>query len=104
MPMSLRRFAVLLLELLTLTTFVSAQDRAAKKRVAPAYPELARRMHVGGAVKLQLDVDPEGQVKEVKIVEGHALLRDAAVTAARQWVFAKAPSKTVELVEVNFKP
>jgi TonB family protein len=79
-----------------------AEERPAKKRVPPQYPELAKRMHISGAVKLELNVDPEGQVQDVKVVQGHALLRDAAVAAAKQWVFTKGPTKSVEIIEVNF--
>ena len=97
-----RRKTILLGAVLACAGSLSAEDRVAKKRVAPAYPELARKMHVAGAVKMQVDVDPEGQVHEVKVLEGHALLRDAAVSAVKQWVFIKSPEKSVEVVLVNF--
>ncbi len=101
--MSLSRVLTVFLGLLICGTSLLAEDRTAKKRVPPVYPELARKMHVTGLVKLELNVDPEGQVNDVKVVQGHALLRDAAVVAAKQWVFTKAPSKTVEMIEVNFQ-
>jgi TonB family protein len=81
---------------------LQAEERPAKKRVTPVYPELAKKMHISGSVKLELDVDPEGQVKDVKVVQGHALLREAAVSAAKQWVFTKSSAKSVEVIEVNF--
>jgi len=28
---------------------------------APAYPELAKKMHIGGAVKMEVDVDPKAK-------------------------------------------
>jgi outer membrane biosynthesis protein TonB len=52
---------------------------------------------------MEVDVDPEGQVQDVKVVTGHALLRDAAVTAAKHWMFEKAPAKTTELIEITFQ-
>jgi len=60
-------------------------------------------MHITGSVKMEVDVDAEGQVQEVKVTTGHALLRDAAVTAVKQWVFQKAPAKTTEVVEISFQ-
>jgi TonB family protein len=89
--------------LLMMAVSLQAEQRPPKKRVAPIYPELAKKMHISGAVKLELDVDPEGQVKDVKVVKGHALLRDAAVSAAKQWVFTKASDKSVEVIEVDFQ-
>jgi outer membrane biosynthesis protein TonB len=59
------------------------EERHAKKRVAPVYPDLAKRMHISCAVRMELNVDPEGEVKDVTVLKGHALLRDAAVTAAK---------------------
>jgi TonB family protein len=100
MPVSGR--AILLGGLLAMALSLQAEERPAKKRVAPVYPELAKKMHISGAVKLELDVDPEGQVKNVKVVQGHALLREAAVAAVKQWVFTKSSAKSIEIVEVNF--
>jgi hypothetical protein len=51
---------------------------------------------------MELNVDPEGEVKEVTVLKGHALLRDAAVSAAKQWVFTKTPTKSVEVIELDF--
>jgi len=81
--------ASVLAALLMVAVSLHAEQRPAKKRVAPVYPELAKKVHISGAVKLELEVDSEGQVRDVKVVRGHALLRDAAVTAAKQWVFAR---------------
>jgi len=94
--------ASVLAGLLMVAVSIQAEERPAKKRIAPVYPELAKKMHISGAVKLEPDVDPEGQVKDVKVIQGHALLRDAAVAAAKQWVFTKASAKSVEVIEVNF--
>ncbi len=79
------------------------QDRAPKKRVPPIYPELAKKMHIVGSVRLELRVDSEGQVVEAKALQGHTLLREAAISAAKKWTFAKAPASTVEVVQVNFQ-
>lgn len=103
--MSLRRipFFLALWGFLFCGALLQAENRPPKKRVPPAYPELARKMHISGAVKLEVNVDAEGRVQEVKVVTGHALLQDAAVTAVKQWVFQAAPAKTTEMIEVNFQ-
>ena|SRR5438128_2423389 len=101
--MSLYRKTIFLGGLLAISLSLHAEEeRHAKKRVAPVYPELAKKMHISGAVRMELNVDPEGEVKDVTVLKGHALLRDAAVSAAKQWVFTKTSTKSVEVIELDF--
>ncbi len=60
---------------------------SATKRVEPAYPPLAKAAQVSGAVVVEVTVDTEGKVMAARAISGHPLLKDAAITAARQWVF-----------------
>ncbi|PYS89754.1 MAG: hypothetical protein DMF64_16775 [Acidobacteria bacterium] len=53
----------------------------------PIYPETAQRMHVAGAVNVEVTIDENGKVVEARAVSGHNLLRAAAVVAAKQAVF-----------------
>lgn len=101
--MSWSRITLLGFMLLVTGTALLGEDRPAPKKGSPLYPELAKRMRISGAVKMTVDVDPEGKVKDVIVVQGHALLKDAAVNAARQWIVVNAPSKATELIEVDFK-
>jgi len=101
--MSWSRVMLLFWAILFCGTTLLAEDRPARRKVSPVYPELARKMRVSGAVKMEVNVDPEGQVKDIKVVQGHALLRDAAVNAVKQWVFVKSPAKSIEVIEVDFK-
>jgi TonB family protein len=80
----------------------AGDDRAIKTRVAPVYPEIARRMKVAGVVRLEATVDPQGKVKEVKTVSGNHMLSVAAEDAVRQWRFAPAPEDSTVNVDVNF--
>ncbi len=79
-----------------------AEDRAVKTRVAPLYPEIAKRLHVTGVVKLEVTVDADGKVTAVKTISGHQSLAPAAEDAVHKWKFASAPSETKENIEVNF--
>ncbi len=83
-------------------SLLGANKREIKRRVAPLYPELAKRMGVSGAVKLELTVGPDGHVQDVKVISGHPLLRQAAAASAKNWIFAEAPAQTTEEVEVDF--
>lgn len=76
--------------------------RALVTKVAPIYPELARRMHVGGTVVLHLTVQPDGSVSDAKVESGHALLSPAATDAVRRWRFEPGPNTTDQTVDVKF--
>lgn len=66
-------------------------------RVPPAYPELARRMHISGNVVMLVDLRPNGTVSETHVASGHALLRHAAEEAVRKWRFAPGPATAVSV-------
>jgi TonB family protein len=76
--------------------------RAIVSRVPPAYPELARRMHVSGKVVLLVSVDADGKVLATKVESGHALLAPAAQDAVSRWRFAPNPEASESEIEVNF--
>ena len=75
--------------------------RKVKTKVTPQYPELARKMNVSGAVKLQVFVAQNGQVKSVKPLGGHPLLIDSAENAVKQWRF-ESGTEDIQIVEIKF--
>jgi len=80
----------------------AGDDRAVKSRVPPVYPEIAKRMHVTGEVRLEATVDAEGKVKNVKPVSGNHMLEMAAEDALRQWKFAPGDGDAVVEVSITF--
>ncbi len=78
--------------------------RRAKTRVAPVYPDVARRMSIGGTVRLAIVVAPNGTVKSSKPVGGHPLLVDAAMDAMKRWKFETAQGESSGVVEFKFQP
>jgi TonB family protein len=94
---------ILAVSLMNLVPFANADggSRKLKNKVAPQYPELARKMHVSGSVRLELLVASNGQVKSVKPLGGHPLLIDAAESAVKQWRYEAGPEAT-EVVEFKF--
>jgi protein TonB len=55
---------------------------------APAYPELARLARIEGMVIVRVKVGTNGKVEDAIVVAGaHDLLDQAALAAARRWVF-----------------
>ena len=77
--------------------------RKVKTRVAPLYPDLARRMNVAGKVKIEVVIGPDGRVKTTRVVGGHPLLVKACQDAVRDWKFAPAPEETTQIVEFEFR-
>ena len=79
-------------------------SRKAKTRVAPVYPELARRMNITGVVKVRVTVAANGTVKDATLVGGHPVLASAALDAAKKWHFESRPEESTEIVEFRFDP
>jgi TonB family protein len=57
------------------------------RRVEPKYPVTALKAHLQGSVILEVVNDKSGNVKSVKVINGHPLLRKAAVDAVKQWKY-----------------
>src|SRR5258708_21280954 len=55
--------------------------RKVKTKVAPTYPELARRMNVTGRVKIEGIINPDGRVKSTRVLGGHPLVVQSALDA-----------------------
>src|SRR5436305_9980017 len=91
-----------------LGTHVSAQSgsddakRKVKAKVAPVYPELAKRMDVAGKVKIEVIITPDGRVKSTRALGGHPLLVQSCIDAVKEWKFASAPEETTQVVEFEF--
>ena len=81
-----------------------AMARKIKSQVAPAYPDLARRMSITGVVKIQVRVDKSGTVKDTKLIGGHPVLANAALDAIKRWKYEPASDETVGIVEFRFTP
>jgi TonB family protein len=78
--------------------------RKAKTKVAPTYPELARRMNITGTVKVLVVVTASGTLKDTKVVGGNPLLVNAAMDALKKWKFEPADGESTGTVEFKFQP
>jgi TonB family protein len=72
-------------------------------KVAPQYPEAAKKMGLGGTVKIVVVVGSDGAVKKVEPVGGSPILVQAAETAISQWKYAPG-AESQESVELHFTP
>jgi TonB family protein len=73
------------------------------RQMPPAYPELAKKMNLGGTVKVVAVVMANGDVKSVEPVGGSPVLIKAAQDAVAKWKFAPG-AESKEIVELHFTP
>jgi len=81
---------------------VAAAERKVERRVAPVYPELAKRMHIGGTVRVSTTIAADGKVTQAKAVSGNKLLEAAAEDAIRQWRFEPDAGSSTENIDIDF--
>jgi len=78
------------------------------KKVPPRYPQNALSMHLQGMVQLEATIDKEGNVKNLKVASGDAILARAAMDAVRQWRYKPYyldgdPVEIQTQITINFK-
>ena len=83
-------------------SLVHADTRKSVKTSPPVYPAIALKMRIEGTVKLDVTIDPDGSVSDVKVVSGHQLLASAAVEAVKKWRYEPAEGKSVQAVALDF--
>jgi TonB family protein len=66
----------------------NVQESKLIKRVEPIYPELAKRARLEQMVMLEVNVNEEGFVADIRVIRGHPLLDQAAIDAVKQWVYS----------------
>jgi TonB family protein len=78
-------------------------DRKVSSRVSPSYPELAKKMHIHGIVRVEAVVKANGTVKATRVLGGNPVLVDAAIEAVGKWKFEPGQSETTEIVQLTFE-
>jgi TonB family protein len=71
-------------------------------RTAPTFPQLARRMHLSGKVKLEAVIAPAGSVTSAKLSGGNPVFESSAVEAIKQWKFESAARETKAVIVLEF--
>jgi TonB family protein len=79
-------------------------ERKVIVRAAATYPELARKAHLQGVVKVEAVVRPNGTVKTTRVVGGNPVLVGAATDAVSKWKFEPLSNETTEVIQVTFVP
>ena len=108
------RLLVVLILLLTVVLLsslpVAAQsseqnsDRKVITRVEPEYPDALKRLYIGGVVRLEVLVAPNGTVKSTKLLGGSPILGQSTMKAVKQWKYAPAATEETLTVKLEFDP
>jgi TonB family protein len=70
--------------------------------IKPAYPEIARKSNIQGAVTVKVTLDEEGKVVSAKATDGPSMLRPTAEDAARKSKFKPAMVGTQAVKSTGF--
>lgn len=82
----------------------SGEERKVIKRVDPDYPDALKRLYIGGVVRVEVQVAPNGTVKSTKLLGGSPILGQSTMKAVMQWKYAPAATETTLTVKVEFDP
>ena len=77
--------------------------RKVLRKLTPSYPEIAKKLSLGGTVKVVAVVAADGDVKSVEPKGGSPILLKAAEDAVAKWKFASG-GESREIIEVRFAP
>jgi len=73
-------------------------------KVAPKYPRELKQNAIGGVVRLNILIGPNGSVSRISPIGGNPILVDAATLAVRQWKYVPADHSTTTEVQLDFIP
>ena len=78
--------------------------RKVVRSVEPEYPVIVKHAHIGGSVRLTVNVLAIGDVTLVEPVGGNPIFVDSATKAVLKWKYIPAAAQTREEVQINFNP
>jgi TonB family protein len=82
----------------------SKSDRKIATRVEPDYPPVLRMRQIGGTVRLEVTITPQGTVESAKVLGGNPILAESAVAAVKKWKYVSAETATTTTVSLVFNP
>jgi TonB family protein len=86
------------------TESAGATDRKLISRVEPKYPPTLERLYIGGVVRLEVDIAPNGNVEGAQLLGGNPILGQSAIAAVKQWRYAPAKTRTRTVERLEFDP
>jgi TonB family protein len=81
-----------------------AKERKVIARIAPDYPQTLKRLYIGGVVRVEVLIAPNGLVEKITLLGGNPVLGQSAMKAIKQWRYAPARSAETLTVALEFDP
>jgi TonB family protein len=105
LSLSLLSVPTLMMALLALPVYgQTTEDRTVITRVEPEYPETLKRLYIGGIVRVEAIVAPDGTVESTQLMGGNPILGQTAMRAIKQWKYTRARAKQTLIVKLQFDP
>ncbi|MGA7754662.1 MAG: TonB family protein [Candidatus Sulfotelmatobacter sp.] len=82
----------------------ASDERKVLSRVDPDYPDALKKLYIGGVVRVEVVVAPNGAVKSAKLLGGSPILGQSTMKAIKQWKYVPAGSDETLTVKVEFDP
>jgi periplasmic protein TonB len=82
----------------------NSSDRKLISRVEPEYPDALKKLYIGGVVRVEVQVAPNGTVKNTKLLGGSPILGQSTMKAIKQWKYAPAAAEETLTVKLEFDP
>ena len=82
----------------------NSSDRKLITRVEPEYPDALKRLYIGGVVRVEVLVAPNGIVKSTKLLGGSPILGQSTMKALKHWRYAPAAAEETLTVKLEFDP
>jgi len=79
-------------------------ERKVITRVEPDYPDALKKLYIGGVVRVQVQVSPNGVVRNVKLLGGNPILGQSTMKAVKSWKYAPAAADETLTVKLEFDP
>ena len=80
------------------------EERKVVTRVEPDYPDALKKLYIGGVVRVEVQVSPNGTVKTAKLLGGSPILGQSTMKAVKQWKYVPAATDETFTVKVEFDP
>jgi len=88
---------------LTAQTYVPAEgERKVLNRVEPEYPDALKKLYIGGVVRVEVVVAPNGTVRSTKLLGGNPILGQSTMKAVQQWKYVPASADETLTVKIEF--
>ncbi len=80
------------------------KERKLISRVEPEYPAALKQLFIGGVVRIEVLIAPNGSVRKATLLGGSPYLGQAAMKAIKEWKYAPSVSNEIRVEKMEFDP